>query len=224
MRVQARVKDTDEVAQDGDVAWRKLVDVIGPASKEMSMRQAMVIALAMSIFVTVGAWIYVTKFEYKKVFSFGVKNDTATLLENAKHGDAVAQRELGEAYLIGDKIEKNKGESLMWLDRASMQGDSQAQCTLGGYYVMLSMTKEGSPANLESGILLLDKAQQQGNAKAKELLNELRQLVNVDRVIAASKPSTKTFGEAVMEDFHKNYTGTGAYGDPIIKRDTNQGD
>ena len=71
------------------------------------------------------------------------QNDDATvrrLLESlAKTGDASAQRELGDAYLVATAYDNAR----VWLEKAAAQGDAEAQHQLGNLY----LRGQGVPQN-----------------------------------------------------------------------------
>ena len=56
------------------------------------------------------------------------------LLKKAQDGEAEAQFDLSFAYLVGDSVDQNHGESVKWLQKAADQGLLVAQYNLGSAY------------------------------------------------------------------------------------------
>ncbi len=56
------------------------------------------------------------------------------LLATAKKGDVAALTKLGAALLIGDGIERNEKQGVLWLKKAVKMNSSEAQYLLGKYY------------------------------------------------------------------------------------------
>lgn len=62
------------------------------------------------------------------------QDSLADLQQRAAKGDAVAQRQLGEAYEQGKSIKQDDWEAAGWYKKAAAQGDAEAQNDLGLLY------------------------------------------------------------------------------------------
>lgn len=56
------------------------------------------------------------------------------LMERARAGDTVAERQLGEAYLLGKGVPQDVGQGLSWLDLAAQDNDAHAHYLLAKHY------------------------------------------------------------------------------------------
>lgn len=81
----------------------------------------------------------------------------------ADQGDALARRDLGNAYLAGSGVPKNPKEGVVWLRKASESGDTISQSTLA---FLLADGKE-VPKNLDESALWMRAAADQGDPQAQ---------------------------------------------------------
>lgn len=108
----------------------------------------------------------------------------ATLTQNAKAGDAKAQKELADAYYDGKGVTKNFTEAVKWYTKAAEQGYAKAQCNLGNcYYYGKGVAKDFTEA-----AKWYRKAAEQGIAVAQ---------TNLGQSYHAGEGVAKDFTEAV---------------------------
>jgi TPR repeat protein len=92
------------------------------------------------------------------------------IINEAKTGNASAQLKLGELYQSGKEIKQNYSEAREWYEKASIQGNPEAQNNLAELYWLGVGTIE---KNREKAFSLFQKAAKGGNAKAQAFLATL---------------------------------------------------
>lgn len=60
LRREGKITDNDQVARDGDTAWRTVGEVLGSASQGLTMKRAMFVAVGLSACITAAAWVIAT--------------------------------------------------------------------------------------------------------------------------------------------------------------------
>ena len=85
------------------------------------------------------------------------------LRKAAEQGDAVAQNNLGLAYVNGQNVPQNYAEAVKWFRKAAEQGNTEAEINLGLAYV----NGQGIPQNYIEGTKWLRMAAERGNANAQ---------------------------------------------------------
>jgi TPR repeat protein len=121
------------------VTPRASVETISKPPKVPS-RRAAVVALASLLVVAsigLGAWGWRQAASSRKdsdgIVQFRAKHYAAALpalLDDARGGNAEAQRALGQIYAGGLGVSKNPAEGRKWLDQAIAQDDDEARCVL----------------------------------------------------------------------------------------------
>jgi len=81
------------------------------------------------------------------------------LLERAESGDQYALNELGNCYLYGIGVSKNKYQAARWYRLAAQQGNANAQC--------MYATGEGVVKDDKEAARLWSMAAKQGHAKSQ---------------------------------------------------------
>jgi TPR repeat protein len=107
---------------------------------------------------------------------FADTRDIAKLTAAAKNGDAIAQYNLGEAYLLGNGVDKDGDQAARWYRKSASQDYAPAEYRLGALYVRV----EGNPQTdvLEDPLLAdkwLHKAAEQGSGDAMRTLGRMYQ-------------------------------------------------
>jgi TPR repeat protein len=74
-------------------------------------------------------YLYDQRHDYERAFTF------YTIA--AEHGDLISQYNLGVIYKDGKGVNKDIGEAIFWLEKASNQGLLEAQYLTGLYYLFL---------------------------------------------------------------------------------------
>ena len=98
------------------------------------------------------------------------KSAAEILLEKANAGDIDSQLQIATAYLNGTKgFQKNTNKALVWLERAAIQGQKDAQYKLGSIYYNGKLAKH----NLHKAKFWLNKAAQNGVENAKVLISAI---------------------------------------------------
>ena len=85
------------------------------------------------------------------------------LRKAAEQGDAVAQNNLGLAYVNGQNVPQDYSTAANWFRQAAAQGNAEAAVNLGLAYV----NGQGIPQNYMEGIKWLRMAAEEGNANAQ---------------------------------------------------------
>ena len=88
------------------------------------------------------------------------------LTEMASHGDAVAARDLGLKYLIGDGVTANDDEAASWILRAAYSGEPAAEYWLGALYA----SGRGLPEDATQALHWYEAAAKHGNGNAMHRL------------------------------------------------------
>ena len=97
------------------------------------------------------------------------------VIDKAKQGDVVAQRNLGYVYGFNNDYEK----SFYWFNKATEQGDVEAICRLGNLY----FEGEGVLKDLDKALDLFDKAAKKGDASGQYFLARCMEISNKDNNI-----------------------------------------
>jgi len=84
------------------------------------------------------------------------------LMIAANHGSPIAQRTMGECFEIGIGVPKDLTQAILWYERASEGGDSEATMHLGVIY-----SKVGPKKNPERAYACFRKAAETGNSEAQ---------------------------------------------------------
>jgi len=92
--------------------------------------------------------------------------------EKAMAGDAVAQYNMGQAYMMGAMGSPDPAEAANWWRKAAEQGLAAAQFNLALTYLNHD-TGMTSSENLLSATTWLKMAAKQGHEQAKEVLDDL---------------------------------------------------
>lgn len=90
----------------------------------------------------------------------------------AVQGNADAQYQLGLAYLEGDGVEKDAGLASAWLARASARDHGPATYRLARFYEARA-AQSANEADRQAGIVLLERAAEQGQPEAQERIGEV---------------------------------------------------
>jgi TPR repeat protein len=99
----------------------------------------------------------------------GVKRDEL-LKVAAERGSRGAQRHLGAMYATGDwTAGKDPAKAVCWYRLAAQRGHDDAQYNLGFMYIL----GEGTPPDVEEGLLWLHRSADRGNTSAMRLLADL---------------------------------------------------
>ncbi|MBK4733665.1 SEL1-like repeat protein [Noviherbaspirillum pedocola] len=89
--------------------------------------------------------------------------DLTGLREQAEHGDAQAQFDLGREFIQGNAVHQDMAQAFEWISKAAQQGHAEAQASLGLMYYLGSGVEDDN----EQAFKWLSKAAEQGNSRAQ---------------------------------------------------------
>ncbi|MEJ2178976.1 MAG: SEL1-like repeat protein [Gammaproteobacteria bacterium] len=117
------------------------------------------------------------------------KTAAELLLESASTGDVNSQYQLAKAYLNGDTgIKRNTKKALLWLERAALRGQKDAQYMLGSIYYNGNLTKRNS----KKAKFWLNKASENGVENAKVLMAAINSPKQTGKTEKKAKHPTST--------------------------------
>ena len=138
----------------------------------------------------------------------------------ANYGDAAAEFNLGQAYLLGTGVNADARQAAAWFRASADNGYSAAQ------YSLATLLFEGSGVakDEKEGVLYLEKAAAQAHPVA---LFKLGQIYKTGRIVVADLPKARSlltasaqagYGPAQYEVGIMYYTGKGAERDFVLAR------
>jgi len=96
----------------------------------------------------------------------GDTNSVQSIKAKAEAGDAKAQNDLGVMYELGQGVDTNFANAIIWYRLSAQQGNIEAQCNLGRLYI----SGQGVAKNYDEALKWATQAAGRGNAHAQGIL------------------------------------------------------